>query len=436
MKRLFAVLTAVSVLAGTSLPVCADDDIAVIYKGSGSEDGYVCTVDETLPADDVSGDYTDAADALVSAEADYYAADWYNWNNTTKTLTLKGQLPETSVYDMSRYDPHYTKTIANIAGISPYSVRKIVIESGTKTGLSAEGMFAYMENLTEIEGLNNLNTSRALNMYAMFGKCSSLTSLDLSSFDTGSVADMRSMFDGCSSLGTVIVSSKWSTARVSRSDYMFGGCTSLKGGAGTYYDPLNMNNASYAHIDGGLRDPGYFTSDTVAKPTVAITAAFGGRNVKFNCVDPSVKIYYSFGSSAITTSCKSVQPGDSIFLDKPMTGSDAAMYFKAYKDGKWSELGKWGVLNVQIASPLIVRSGPASANTFKIYTQTKDSYIVYTLDGSVPSIKEGTNTVSVENGKFVWSTSAVITVPRGGSVNAIAVRCGLVTSEELRFTNR
>ena len=37
-------------------------------------------------------------------------------------------------------------------------------------------------------------------MNSMFYECSSLTSLNLSNFNTNNVEDMREMFDGCSSL--------------------------------------------------------------------------------------------------------------------------------------------------------------------------------------------------------------------------------------------
>ncbi|MBQ5311367.1 MAG: chitobiase/beta-hexosaminidase C-terminal domain-containing protein, partial [Oscillospiraceae bacterium] len=157
--------------------------------------------------------------------------------------------------------------------------------------------------------------------------------------------------------------------------------------------------------------------------------------VQLNCTDTDAEIYYNFGSSNITTSCRHIKPGESIFLSEPMTGNKAAMYFKAYKNGKWSELGKWGVLNVQIDKPIIVQSGPRSKNTFRIYTQTKDSYIVLTFDGSDPSIQEGTQQLKVTNGRLVWGTSTVETVPKGRTVRAIAVRSGLVTSEVAEYTN-
>ena len=125
-----------------------------------------------------------------------------------------------------------------------------------------------------------------------------------------------------------------------------------------------------------------------------------------------------------------------MFFNTPMTGSSAAIYFKAYKDGKWSVVGKWGLLNVKIAKPIIAQSGRPAENNFRVYTQTKDSYIVYTLDGSTPEINEGTNRPTVKNGRLVWSTSTVINVPKGKTIKAIAVRCGLVTSDVMEYSNK
>ncbi|MBQ5311192.1 MAG: BspA family leucine-rich repeat surface protein [Oscillospiraceae bacterium] len=177
------------------------------------------------------------------------------------------------------------------------------------------------------------------------------------------------------------------------------------------------------------------TAPKPAKPSVVIKTAFGGRTVQLNCADTDAEIYYNFGSSNITTSCNHVKAGESIFLNEPMTGNKAAMYFKAYKSGKWSDLGKWGVLNVQIAKPIIVVSGKVEDNNFRVYTQTKDSYIVYTLDGSDPSIKEGSSELKVTNGRLVWGTSTIVNIPKGRTIKAIAIRNGLVTSEVMEYKN-
>ncbi|MBQ7990226.1 MAG: leucine-rich repeat protein [Oscillospiraceae bacterium] len=167
--------------------------------------------------------------------------------------------------------------------------------------------------------------------------------------------------------------------------------------------------------------------------TVQIKTAFGGKTITFNCENKNAKIYYKFGSSNITTNDAFVTPGQTIFLDTPMAN---AVFYKANVSGSWGPVQKWGVNNVKIAQPIITRSGKASDNNFKIYTQTKNSYIVYTLDGSVPAIAEGTQKLTVTNGRIIWGTSAVISVPKGRTVKAIAIRNGLVTSDVMEYKNK
>ena len=93
----------------------------------------------------------------------------------------------------------------------------------------------------------------------MFANCENLTNLDLSSFNTSNVINMSGMFFGCSNLQTIYVGSGWNTAAVTSSSYMFGICSKLVGGQGTTYNESNPNDKTYAHIDGGPSNPGYFT---------------------------------------------------------------------------------------------------------------------------------------------------------------------------------
>ena len=60
----------------------------------------------------------------------------------------------------------------------------------------------------------------------MFYKCSSLTNIDLSNFNTNNVTDMGCMFYGCSSL-TNIDLSNFNTNNVTNMFGMFGECLSL-----------------------------------------------------------------------------------------------------------------------------------------------------------------------------------------------------------------
>ncbi|MBP5581786.1 MAG: chitobiase/beta-hexosaminidase C-terminal domain-containing protein, partial [Ruminococcus sp.] len=261
-----------------------------------------------------------------------------------------------------------------------------------------------------------------------------VTKLDLSGFDTSRVKDMDHMFNGCNALETIIVSETFRTTSVtSNSSSMFFGCFKLVGGAGSKVENDHLD-VTYARIDKGTARKGYFTA-CVAQPTVEIKPVFGGRTVTFKCADSDAEIYYNFGSSRITTSCDHVRAGETVFIDEAMWGDRAAMFFRAHKNERWSELSKWGVLNVQLDQPKIVQSGKKTDNKVKIYTQAKDSYIVYTTDGTIPSVIEGSNRLIVKNGTIIWGTSGVVSVPRGRTVRAIAIRCGLVTSYVTSYTN-
>ena len=121
-------------------------------------------------------------------------------------------------------------------------------------------MFGYCERLTSLD-LSHFNTSKVTNMGEMFDHCMSLTSLDLSSFNTSKVTEMDYMFADCINLRTLYVGNAWSTSAVTNSSDMFYICASLVGGRGTTYNDSNPMDKTYAHIDGGPSNPGYFTAE-------------------------------------------------------------------------------------------------------------------------------------------------------------------------------
>lgn len=127
---------------------------------------------------------------------------------------------------------------------------------------NVKDMFAMFGGCSRLETipLENFNTEKVEDMAAMFAMCTNLRHLNLSSFNTSRVKSMMGMFYQCSSLTTIYVSSGWTTASVTESNDMFGGCTSLVGGNGTTFNS-NHTDASFAHID-SENDPGYLTGAT------------------------------------------------------------------------------------------------------------------------------------------------------------------------------
>ena len=88
------------------------------------------------------------------------------------------------------------------------------------------GMFLSSSSLKSID-LSSINTSNVKNMSGMFCLCSSLKSIDLSSLNTSNVNNMSFMFNGCSSLKSIDLSS-FNTSNVHDMSFMFSGCSSLK----------------------------------------------------------------------------------------------------------------------------------------------------------------------------------------------------------------
>ena len=86
--------------------------------------------------------------------------------------------------------------------------------------------FADCFYLTEIEGIENLNTEKVTNMCSMFSGCFALTSLDVSNFNTQNVEDMSIMFESCSALSSLDLS-KFNTANVKNMEEMFKECQKL-----------------------------------------------------------------------------------------------------------------------------------------------------------------------------------------------------------------
>ncbi len=124
-------------------------------------------------------------------------------------------------------------------------------------------MFDGCSGLTSLD-LSNFNTANVTHMGYVFNECSGLTSLDLSNFNTANVTYMSYVFNDCSHLTTIYAGQDWSTVSVTDSYDMFKNCTRLVGGQGTTYDARHVG-ASYAHIDGGPSNPGYFTDKNASQ---------------------------------------------------------------------------------------------------------------------------------------------------------------------------
>ena len=103
-------------------------------------------------------------------------------------------------------------------------IRSVTIDPSFKnySGLtSTKCMFYGLGNMTQIDGLENLNTENVTDMSSMFQDCSSLKSLDVSTFKTENVTNMLNMFCQCDNLEQITGLNAFNTANVEYMDGMF-----------------------------------------------------------------------------------------------------------------------------------------------------------------------------------------------------------------------
>ena len=186
----------------------------------------------------------------------------FDTQNVTDMVYMFGGCSGLTSIDVSKFN---TAKVASMAYMFSYcsSLTSLdVSHFNTEEMTGMGGMFRDCSGLTSLD-VSSFNTANVTDMSSMFHGCTGLTSLDLSNFNTANVTYMDYMFGGCSSLTTIYAGSGWSTAAVTRGLDAFINCSNLKGGAGTTYD-YNHIDHTYAHIDGGTANPGYFTDKNAA----------------------------------------------------------------------------------------------------------------------------------------------------------------------------
>ncbi|HHK2097488.1 BspA family leucine-rich repeat surface protein [Enterococcus hirae] len=181
-----------------------------------------------------TGDLT--AGTYVSVETGTWGTSPYTFDENTGVLTIgTGELSgykESPWYANEKVDAKAIKKIV-LSG-------KIVAPENARLLFSGNG---DLKNVTEIEGLSQLDTSNVTAMDFMFSGMSSVTSLDVSGFDTSNVTDMHSMFSGMSSVTSLDVSG-FDTSNVTKMYYMFSGMSNL-----TSLDVSNFNTSNVKDMD-------------------------------------------------------------------------------------------------------------------------------------------------------------------------------------------
>ena len=160
------------------------------------------------------------------------AVPFVEWNTTTNNLTFKyGNKPADVAGEYRCFDingqteghPEWSEIF------NKPEVTTVVFDESFKYfyPTSCREWFSPGYYLTNIEGLEYLNTNEVTDMSQMFKACYSLPNIDLTHFNTDKVTEMDHMFYLCQSLTTLDLS-EFNTSRVATMYQMFMSCNSLQ----------------------------------------------------------------------------------------------------------------------------------------------------------------------------------------------------------------
>ena len=166
------------------------------------------------------------------------------FDDATKTLTfIYGPKPE-GAYDLNveSNNPGWNAQKENI--------EKVVFNASFANArpTSCYYWFCGCSKLTDIEGIEKLNTENVTDMSYMFYNCRKLSSLDFSKFNTENVTDMKFMFYNCRILSSLDLS-KFNTENVTDMSYMFDNCWELSSLDLSKFNTENVTNMKYMFCD-------------------------------------------------------------------------------------------------------------------------------------------------------------------------------------------
>ena len=156
-----------------------------------------------------------------------------DWDNTTKILTITSRDTSGGTIQKGRWD-YYMASYGS-------SIQKLVFTN--KVYVPEEGLKLGFRNMTTIENISYLDTSKAQSMESMFSGAEKLQSLDLSHFNTNNVTNMKLMFTGCKLL-TNLKFSTFNTSKVTDMTMMFWQCEALQNLDLSTFNTSNVTNMS------------------------------------------------------------------------------------------------------------------------------------------------------------------------------------------------
>lgn len=262
----------------------------------------------------------------------YYTNDVIKYGDTYKGEFVQGTFRSEQLLSMlqnGKLDNYnYLEKLIIDSSVADYDIR------------SMKNWFSNCKKLQSIEGLQYLNTSKVDDMSNMFKGCTSLTSLDLSSFNMDKVKNMESMFSGCSALKEL----KFAAAcpKVTNITNMFRDCSSLE----------SLNLSSFTAVKARKTSLMFFGCSSLKTLNLSKFTPKGINpdpvegindcNYMFASVPKSVTVYHAFD---LDERIKDQIPGNAVEQDNPVKAifminsnkEKVLLFTHLYKDLKENE---------------------------------------------------------------------------------------------------
>ena len=224
-------------------------------RNESGENGFIVTITENVEEGrkyfvSKSGIVENIANSIIQSELTDIFVSLYN--DGTLVFSNNDELMEGKTLIKSygnikgkefKVDLMEEDGVSEIPWTNEYeSINKVVIENKIVPENMA-GWFTNLINIQEIENIENIDTSRVVDMSYLFFADSNLKNIDLSIFDVSEVTDMSYMFYA-TSLESINLSG-WNASKCTNMKGMFLNCAELKNADLSNFNAQNVTNMSY-----------------------------------------------------------------------------------------------------------------------------------------------------------------------------------------------
>ena len=224
------------------------------WTKSGNNNSYTYNTKEKLKIS-YNNKYAYLTNSPASIATKMYQLKFYNINDyynygpySTYNCTYKLDLSDLETSNITNMNSMFSQCkVLTSVNVANWHTSKV-----TNIG----SMFTECTALTSVN-VTNWDTSKVTNAIGMFGGCKSLTSLDLSGWDTSSISevcendDNGGMFENCENLVDLKLPKNFITSKVTSIRQMFKGCKSL-----TSLDLSGWDTSNIEHMNDLFKECG------------------------------------------------------------------------------------------------------------------------------------------------------------------------------------